>query len=260
MFLGHRRHRSDLETHMASRVGQKGKREPKSPQTKIVVLSSPKGGTGKTTFAENLLVLAAQDGLNVLGVDFDPQQTLTKWYDRREKKRATRPSLVSFDVAPASIKSWQSVLSDIQSRNYDLAVVDLLPSVDEFIPQVHGLCEAADLVLVTTAATVNDLDSTGPWVGELLGLGFKVATCINRSNRRETMLGEARALMNEVGPLCPVDVRYLSDAHMPQVDGMVAVDKNKSNTKSDFEAVWAYVKREIKLVRPKRPASPKAAA
>jgi chromosome partitioning protein len=245
---------------MATSAVREGAGKPKPHNTKIIVLSSPKGGTGKTTFAENLLVLAAQDGLNVLGVDFDPQQTLTKWYDRRENKRKTRPGLVSLDVAPASIKSWQTVLSDIHSRNYDLAVVDLLPSVDEFMPQVHGLCEMADLVLVTTAATVNDLDSTGPWVSELLGLGFKVATCINRSNRRETMLGEARALMNQVGPLCPVDVRYLSDAHMPQVDGMVAVDKKKSNTKADFEAVWAYVKREISLNRPKRPAHSKAAA
>jgi chromosome partitioning protein len=232
----------------------------KPHRTKIIVLSSPKGGTGKTTFAENLLVLAAQDGLRVLGVDLDPQQTLTKWHDRRESKRKKRPGLVSLDVAPASIKSWQNVLSDIKARQYDLVIIDLLPSVDEFMPQVHGLCEVADLVLVTTAATVNDLDSTGPWVGELLGLGFKVATCINRSNRRETMLGEARALMNQIGPLCPVDVRYLSDAHMPQVDGMVAVDKNKSNTKADFEAVWAYVKREINLNRPKRAARSKAAA
>ena len=48
-----------------------------------MLLSSPKGGTGKSSLARNLLVCGAQAGLNVLGIDFDRQSTLHKWFLRR---------------------------------------------------------------------------------------------------------------------------------------------------------------------------------
>jgi chromosome partitioning protein len=227
-------------------------------RAKIIVMCSPKGGTGKTTFAENLLSLAAADGLKVVGVDFDPQETLLKWYARREEKVKTRPSLAMFDVASAGVREWQTVIADIHANGYDLAIIDLLPSVDDVMEQVHGICSEADIVLVTTAPTTNDMDSAGPWFAQMVKLGFHAVACINRANRREKALGEARAALNKIGPLCPIDVRSLSDAHAPQTDGMVAADKPKSETKTDFEAVWNYVAREIGLRTGRRVA--KAAA
>src|SRR3712207_660745 len=53
-----------------------------------LLVSSPKGGTGKTTASRNLAVLAAQDGLRVAAVDFDPQQSLGHWWSRRPKAAA----------------------------------------------------------------------------------------------------------------------------------------------------------------------------
>jgi Mrp family chromosome partitioning ATPase len=44
-----------------------------------LLVSSPKGGTGKTTDSQNIAVLAAQDGLLVAVGDFDPQQSLEHW-------------------------------------------------------------------------------------------------------------------------------------------------------------------------------------
>ncbi len=211
----------------------------------IIVMCSPKGGTGKTTFTQNLLSLVASEGLNAVGVDFDPQRTLTKWFARREEAAGKKRELPMFDILPASIAEWQKVLAAV--ADYDVAVIDLLPSVDHCLPEVHGLCEAADLVLVTTGATMNDLDSTGPWVTELKRLGFCVATCMNRANRREVFFEAARAQLNRIGTLCPVEVRNLSDAHAYAVDGLTAVDKPKSKAGADFRAVWDFVRREDRV-------------
>ena len=61
---------------------------------RVVVLCSPKGGTGKSSLARHLLVSAAQDGRQAIGLDFDKQDTLAKWQVRRDKTRVTYPNFV----------------------------------------------------------------------------------------------------------------------------------------------------------------------
>jgi chromosome partitioning protein len=218
----------------------------KRSRCRIVVLSSPKGGTGKTTFAMNFLSLASREGHKCLGVDLDPQETLVKWARRRDVTAEKCTELPMFDVLPAPITHWQQVLE--ASQQYDIAIIDMLPSVDHCISEVHGLCQAADLVLVPTGATMNDLDSNMPWITQLNNLGFRVAACLNRANRREVFFEAARGELNGIGRLCPVEVRYLTDAHSPHIDGLAAVDKVKSKSGADFESVWRYVSREIGVV------------
>ncbi|MBI0538224.1 ParA family protein [Roseomonas sp. KE2513] len=225
----------------AARVAKKAA----AHRCRIIVMSSPKGGTGKTTFTQNLLPLFAQEGLSVVGVDLDPQRTLSKWFARREAAADRKANLPMFDVLPTEIANWQKVLAAVQP--YDVAIIDMLPSVDDCIAEVHGLCEAADLVVVTTGATMSDLDATGPWVAELNRLGFKVATFMNRANRREVFFEAARGQLNKLGALCPVEVRNLSDAHSHSVEGLAAVDKPKAKSRADFTNVWHYVRRQVGL-------------
>jgi chromosome partitioning protein len=185
----------------------------------------------------------AQEGLRVIGVDLDPQGTLSKWFARREKTAERNPNLASFDLMPADLTQWERVVEAVS--DYDVAVIDTLPSVKHAIGDVRALCEAADLVLVTTGATMSDIDSTMPWARELGSLGIRFALCMNRANRRELFFAEARAHLNRLGRLCPVEVRNLSDAHAFSVDGLSAADKPKSKARVDFVAVWDFVRREV---------------
>jgi chromosome partitioning protein len=228
--------------------GIKRKAAPKPQQKcRIIVLSSPKGGTGKTTFAQNLLPLLARDGLKVLGVDLDPQETLTKWFAVRQQTayRRKRSPLPPFDVISLHLRRWRQALEHAQRGGYDAVIFDLPPSVLDIIDEVDPLCRVADLVVVTTAATFNDLSSTLPWIESLARKKFKFAACLNRVNRREVAFEVARAGLNKLGPMCPVEVRALSDTHAYAMEGLAAVDKPKSKAAADFTGVWHYLRREL---------------
>ena len=227
--------------------GTKKRAEPAPRKCRVIVLNSPKGGTGKTTFAQNLLPLLARDGLHVLGVDLDAQETLAKWFKVRQHTadRRKRSPLPSFDVMTAHLRQWRQALERAQDGQYDAVIFDLPPSLLDAIDEVDGLCRAADLVVVTTGATFNDLSSTIPWIESLARKKFKFAACLNRANRREVAFEVARASLNRLGPICPVEVRALSDAHALGMEGLAAVDKPKSKSAADFIGIWHYLRREL---------------
>ena len=112
----------------------------------VVGLISRKGGSGKTTLATTLAVLAEQAGLRTLLVDLDPQGSSAAWWKARD---AQTPPLV--ETKPARLKE---ILEGAEGEAYDLVVVDARPSVERDVAHVASL---ADLVLVPTRPAVFDL-------------------------------------------------------------------------------------------------------
>jgi hypothetical protein len=125
-----------------------------------IVMSSPKGGSGKTGTCRNLAVAAALDGFKVATVDFDPQTGLTNWWQKRPDEAA------NIDHYAADIANVDDILVDI--LDYDIVFFDTATSVEEHLVEMKKLLEPADLVLVPTQETDDDLDSVVPWMGVLL--------------------------------------------------------------------------------------------
>ena len=171
---------------------------------KIFTVCSPKGGVGKTTLTRCLLVAGAQAGLNVIGLDFDPQQSLTKWAARREKTRQALPAeaFVSVPIHPFDLSEWRERLAEFSAR--DLLVIDTPPGVEANLPAVRGLCEAATIVLVPTGTTRDDLDSVLPWMKELLDAKVRASFVLNKVNRRTNSFAKSRTRLIRIGPVCPL--------------------------------------------------------
>jgi len=74
----------------------------------IILLGSEKGGVGKSNLAENISVLIAQSGGDVLLVDADPQETSYDWAAERERMREKYPNaaLVHYAKASGEIREW----------------------------------------------------------------------------------------------------------------------------------------------------------
>ncbi|MFC7556822.1 ParA family protein [Pseudoroseomonas wenyumeiae] len=92
---------------------------------RTILISSPKGGSGKSVLARHLLVSAAQAGLRSVGLDFDRQQTLTKWSARRALTRNAFPDFAEVPVQPVVLQDWRSSLR--QAQGYELAIMDTPP-------------------------------------------------------------------------------------------------------------------------------------
>src|SRR3954467_7734354 len=89
---------------------------------RILLISSPKGGSGKSVLARHLLVSAAQAGIKTIGLDFDRQQTLVKWSARRIRTRDAFPDFADVPVQPAVLEDWRAGLR--QAAGYSLAILD----------------------------------------------------------------------------------------------------------------------------------------
>jgi chromosome partitioning protein len=64
----------------------------------IFALISQKGGAGKSTLARQLAVLAGEEDASIL-IDRDPQETTTKWWQRRQSLHPApgRPDLLDLN-------------------------------------------------------------------------------------------------------------------------------------------------------------------
>ena len=118
---------------------------------RTIALLARKGGTGKTTLAVHLAVLAAESGRCVLLVDTDPQHSAGDWWRVR---KTDVPRLVE-----CAAKRVPAVLQAAEQDWIDLVVVDTRPSVEADTADIARL---ADLVLIPTRPGILDLRAIAP--------------------------------------------------------------------------------------------------
>lgn len=121
----------------------------------LLALLNLKGGSGKSTLAINLAAAACLDGLRVLLIDLDHQDTVDDWGAARP---ADSPligiSVVKLDK-PATIE--RSRIASV-IRGYDLVVLDA-PARDEPISAAAAI--AADVVLIPVKPGAPDVWTLG---------------------------------------------------------------------------------------------------
>ena len=125
---------------------------------KIISFSNQKGGSGKTTIAENLAVLWSNSGYKVAIIDADAQKSLTYWHDARKKYYGDNET--GLDVHPYLTTS---IIDDVKKikRKYDFILIDSPPSITYDTIQI---LKSADRVLVPVQPSPIDLMATIPFL------------------------------------------------------------------------------------------------
>ena len=219
---------------------------PATPKrAKWLVLGSGKGGSGKTTTALNLATFAANEGLKVILVDMDTQETLTQWHSRRPEEA---PPLVLHTIPLAkAAEAIERVDREAIDTGVDLVIADTPPGIEDRPKESRLLVDRADYVLVPTTQGTPDIMSVVEWMGFLRREGVRASFLMNRTQRTYASFREARSALLKAGPLCPMDVRQLEDIQSTHKLGVGICEIRKAKGAEDVEGVWHHIRHEVGL-------------
>jgi chromosome partitioning protein len=209
------------------------------PQRKILIVSSPKGGVGKTFLSRNIAVAAAMAGLRVATVDLDKQRSLTKWYGRRPNDLAP---INHFD---AEITDSAEIIRGLD--DFDLAVIDTPTAVEEYPADLERVLDAATYVLVPCQASKDDTESVVPWMEYLKSRNRPAAFVLNRIRRNTASMRNAKFALNRAGRLCPVEMPQAEDVVRAAEIGAGILEIKGALSAGEFQAVWEFVRSEMEL-------------
>jgi chromosome partitioning protein len=200
----------------------KGRRPAKAKVThvKVILCSSAKGGSAKTTTTRCLASLAARGGLRVATVDLDPQQTLTRWWHRRPD---SLPTIMHYDGIPLS-EAGTAVAEIGASGDYNVLFVDTPPGIEQEASALKAIIRRSDLVLIPTTDGGEDLESVSEWMALVRCEERPAFFLLCLTDRELSSLGEAKLYLADKGRICPHDVRRSQAIKRSYFDGRGAAD------------------------------------
>jgi chromosome partitioning protein len=216
----------------------------KITEAKVVMLSSAKGGSAKTTTTRCLASFAAADGLRAAIIDLDEQRTLSKWWHRRSD---SLPVIANYNAIPLD-EAGVAVTEIAASGQHDIVFVDTPPGVDRETGSLKAVIRRSDLVLVPTTDGGEDLESVSEWM-EVVRMEQRPAFfLLCKTDRKMPTIGEAKAYLSDKGRICPLDVRQSQAIKRSYFDGRGAADLPGilgQRAAVDYKAVWNFVRLEL---------------
>lgn len=207
---------------------------------KCLLVSSPKGGVGKTTLVRNLAVAAALKGFRVVIADLDKQRSLSQWWARRPDELAPVACLA------ADLTDIADVLA--AADGHDVLVVDTPTAVEHHPGSVKALLMAADFVLVPTGVGRDDTESVSRWMELVEGLQRPSAFVLTRVNRRtRSLLDAKRRLAGVAGRLLPIEIPLFEDFNLSADTGAGILEIRGAKGAEDMAALWSCVAKEMGL-------------
>lgn len=127
-----------------------------------IIILNPKGGSGKTTVATNLVARFAAAGRNPALIDLDPQGSSTRWLKKRPEELAPIHGIAAFERSSAVTRSFQLRIP----TDCGAVVVDTPAALDpQRLPEIT---RGADAVLVPVMPSEIDIHAAAKCISDLL--------------------------------------------------------------------------------------------
>lgn len=206
-------------------------------RTRKIVVASRKGGTGKTTCTTHLAVEAGRAGSGPVAViDTDDQANLSDWWNVRD---AEHPQF-----ARVTLDTLTEHMATLTKLGINLAIIDT-PSV--MTSTIGKAIDVADLVIIPTRPSPNDLRSIGIVVDAVEALGkpfFFVLNCAKEGTLIESQTIRALA---QHGKVAPVVLHDRIDFATSMTDGRTAGELNSdSRSAREIAELWKYVDSQLR--------------
>jgi chromosome partitioning protein len=201
---------------------------------RTIVLTSQKGGVGKTSLAASLAVVAAQSGESVIALDLDPQGSLAAWGDDRQ---AETPAVDR--LGPEQIAQLPSILAALAAKGFTVCILD----TPGLLASANTALQVADLCLIPCRPSRLDILATWPVAETVKRIGRPLAFVINQAPPgRNTRTAEAGAGLGLLGVLAEPVITSRAD-HQDALAGGQGVSEYNSTGKAAEEimALWNWI-------------------
>ena len=200
---------------------------------RAIVFASQKGGTGKSTLAIGLAVVAMEDGERVSILDTDPQGTISYWRSRRGSPEPAVERLTNrFRL--------ESALRDLKQKGRTLAIIDTPGNDSDVVTEAIRL---ADLCLIPARPSQADIEAACPTLKAAYKFDRKFAFVLNQApvrGRRPTL---AAAALSEVGMLALPYIGMRND-HMDSLATGLGISEFAADSiaAAEVRTLWIWVK------------------
>ncbi len=214
---------------------------------KTIIVTSQKGGSGKTTLAAHLAVEAerASNGPAWL-IDTDKQATLSLWHERRESETPQRA-----DVPFARLAQGLKMLEE-KAAAY--CFVDTPPTISE---QNETVLALADLVVIPVRPSPADLWAVSETVALVKAAAKPFLFVITQAKGHATITAQTIAALSEHGRVAQSFIADRVPYAVAMTGGRTAPElAPKSPAAEEIAALWRDLKscfhEKLKVERPAR--------
>ena len=202
----------------------------------IIAVASQKGGSGKTTMAGHLAVMADRAGAGPVAlVDTDPQGSLSEWWNARTAETPL--------FARTSTGRLETDIARMRTLGIKLLVVDTPPAIEATITEVIRLC---DLVVIPARPSPHDLRAAGATVELIERLGKPMVFVINSATPRARITAEAVMALSQHGTLAPVVLHQRTGFAASMIDGRTVGElKGEARSAEEIASLWDYISRRL---------------
>jgi chromosome partitioning protein len=200
---------------------------------KTILITSQKGGSGKTTLAAHLAVEAERIGdTPVWVVDTDKQGTLSLWHERREEETPQRA-----DVPFARLDAGLITLAE---RGATYCFIDTAPTISDQNAALIGL---ADLVLIPVRPSPADLWAVSETVAQVKNAGKPFLFVITQAKTQASITAQTVAALSQHGRVAQSFIADRVPYAVAMTGGQTAPELDaKSPAAKEIAALWLEVK------------------
>ena len=161
---------------------------------RIVTIAQSKGGAGKTTLAVQLATGLTLSGEGVCLVDVDPQGSLSRWFEERQRRKdqGDKLSLVKTGGWRLGVELRRLV------HDFSIVIVDTPPHADN---DLKTTIREASLVLVPCQPSPLDVWASSPTFEIASKEARTVRLVMNRVPPRSRAIEEAQAALAQLGAM-----------------------------------------------------------
>mgnify|MGYP001767049118 CR=1 FL=1 len=199
---------------------------------RVVVFSSQKGGSGKTTLCGHLAVQAELTGCGPVAlVDTDPQGSLAQWWNARS---AEAPVFMK-----AQVDYLHEDLDQLERAGIRLVFIDTPPAVTDTIRRIVAF---ADMVVVPTKPSPHDLRAVGATVDIIDSQMKPLIFVVSDATPRARITSDTAIALSQHGTVAPVCIAHRTIYATSMIHGLTVVETQPGTAAAlEVADLWNYI-------------------